>query len=113
MSLIKILTQVLSQYGLPLKIISDNGPPFPLCELKSYFLKHSIQHQIITSLWPQANGEIERFMQQLTKVIRAVYIERKDWVAALHEFIFTYRMTPHSSTKIPSQTLLINLIILT
>ena len=42
MSLIKILTQVFSQYGLPLKIISDNGPPFISCELKSYFLKHSI-----------------------------------------------------------------------
>ena len=47
-SLLKILTQVFSQYGLPLKIISDNGPPFTSCELKSYFLKHSIQHQIYT-----------------------------------------------------------------
>ena len=28
MSLIKILTQVFSQYGFPLKSISDNGPPF-------------------------------------------------------------------------------------
>ena len=50
MSLIKILTQVFSQYGLPLKIISYNGAPFTSCELKSYSLKHSIQHDKITSL---------------------------------------------------------------
>ena len=100
MSLIKILTQVFSQYGLPLKIISDNGPPFTSCELKSYFLKHSIQQQKITPLWPQANDEIKRFMQPLAKFIHAAYIERKDWVAALHEFVLAYRVTPHSSTNI-------------
>ena len=40
-------------------------------------------------------------MQPLTKVICAAYIECKDWVAALHEFVFTYCVTPHSSTNIP------------
>ena len=119
-SLIKILTQVFSQCGLPLKIISDNGPPFTSCELKSCFLKHSIQRQKIMPLWPQANGEMKRFMEPLTKVIRAAYIERKEWVTGLHEFVFAYRVTPHSFTNIspadliiPSQKLLINLTILT
>ena len=45
-------------------------------------------------------------MQPLTKVIRAAYIERKDWVAALHEFVFAYRVTPHSSTNIPPADLM-------
>ena len=39
-------------------------------------------------------------MQPLTKFIRAAYIEHKDWVAALHEFVLAYRVTPHSSTNI-------------
>ena len=104
MSLIKILTQVFSQYGLPLKIISDNGPSFTSCELKCYFLKHSIQK--IMPHWPQANGEIERFMQSFTKVICAAYIERKHWIAAFHEFVFAYRVTPHSSINIPSADLM-------
>ena len=51
-------------------------------------------------LWPQANGETERFTQPLTKVIRAAYIERKDWVTTLNEFVFVYRVTPHFSTNI-------------
>ena len=41
-------------------------------------------------------------MEPLTKVIRAAYIERKEWVTALHEFIFAYRVTLHSSTNIPA-----------
>ena len=45
-------------------------------------------------------------MQPLTKVIRAAYIERKDSVAALHEFVFAYRVTPHSSTNIPQADLM-------
>ena len=77
--------------GLSLKIICDNGLPFPSCELKS---------------WPQANGEIERFMQPLTKVIRAAYNEQKDWVAALHELVFAYRVTPYSSTNVPPADLM-------
>ena len=79
-SLIKILTQVFSQYDLPLKTISDNVSLFTSCELKSHFLKRSIQHQKITPLWPEANGEIKRSIQPLTKVIPTAYIERKHWV---------------------------------
>ena len=109
MSLIKILTQVFSQYGLPLKTISDNVLPFAPCELKSHFLKNSIQHQEITPFWPQTNGEIEHFIQPLTKVIPAAYIEGKDWVVALHEFLFSYRVTLHSSTNIPPDNLMFQL----
>lgn len=106
MPLIKILAQAFSQYGLPLKVISDNGPPFTSCKLKSYFLKHSIQHQTITSLCPQANCEIEHFKQPFTKVISAAYIQCKDWVAAFHDFVFAYRVNPHCSTNIPPADLM-------
>ena len=57
-------------------------------------------------LWPQANGETEHFMQPLTKLIRAAYIERKGWVAVVHEFVFAYRATQHSSTNIPPADLM-------
>ena len=45
-------------------------------------------------------------MQPLTKVIHAPYIERKDWVAAPHEFVFAYRVTSHSSTNMPPADLM-------
>ena len=45
-------------------------------------------------------------MQPLTKDIRATYIERKDWVAALHESVFAYCVTRHSSANIPPADLM-------
>ena len=39
-------------------------------------------------------------------IIRAANIERKDWMAALHEFVFAYHVTPHSSTNIPPADLM-------
>ena len=57
-------------------------------------------------LWPQADGEIKRFIQPLTKVICAAYIERKDSIAALCEFVFVYRVTPHTSINIPPADLM-------
>ena len=55
---------------------------------------------------PQANREIERFMKPMMKVIQSAYIEQNDWENALQEFLFSYRVTPHSSTQIPPANLM-------
>ena len=55
---------------------------------------------------PQANGEIERFMKPMMKVIQSAYIEQKDWENPLQEFSFSYHVTPHSSTQIPAAALM-------
>ena len=100
-NLIKVFHVIFGQYGFPLKIISDDGPPFKSKEIKDYFSKHAIIHHRITPYWPQANGEIERFMKLMMKVIQSAYLEQNDWENALQELLFSYRMTPHSSTQIP------------
>ena len=64
-NLIEVFHVIFGQYGYPRKIISDNGPPFKSKEIKDYFSKHAIIHQRTTPYWPQANGEIERFMKQM------------------------------------------------
>ena len=68
--------------------------------------KHAIIHHQITPYWPQANGEIERFMKPMMKVIQSAYKEQNDWENALQEFLFSYRVTPHSSTQIPPADLM-------
>ena len=100
-NLIKVFHVIFDQYDYPRKIISDNGPPFKSKEIKDYLSKHAIIHHRITPYWPQANGEIERFMKPMMKVIQSAYIEQNDWENALQEFLFSYRVTPHSSTQIP------------
>ena len=99
-NIIKVFHVIFGQYGYPRKIISDNGPPFKLKEIKDYFSKHAIIHYQITPYWPQANRENECFMKPMMKVIQSAYIEQNDWENALQEFLFSYRVTPHSSTQI-------------
>ena len=45
-------------------------------------------------------------MKPMMKVIQSAYIEQNDWENALQEFLFSYRVTPHSSTQIPPANLM-------
>ena len=67
---IKVFHVVFRQYGYPRKIISENGSPFKSKEIKDYFSKHAIIHHRVTPYWPQVNGENERFMKAMMKVIQ-------------------------------------------
>ena len=68
-TLIPFLERMFSRYGIPETIISYNGPP--------YMIQNGITHRKITPLWPQANGEAERFMKPLTKISQTAKIEKK------------------------------------
>jgi hypothetical protein len=46
-----------------------------------------IQHKKITPEHPQANGNAERFMTSLAKVVRVVKEEKRDWRVALNAFV--------------------------
>ena len=76
--LIKVLTKTFSSFGLPTKVISENGPPFFSKAVKDYKTQNGIIHHRITPLWPQANGLVERFNRPLMKAIRAAHIQGKD-----------------------------------
>ena len=56
-----------------------------------------IHHRKITLLWPEANGEAERFMATL---IRASVADNIDWKSQPPTFLRLYRGTPHTSIKI-------------
>ena len=45
-------------------------------------------------------------MQPLSKIIKAAYIERTDWEKSVHQFLYSYRNTPHSVTQLPPAELM-------
>lgn len=106
--LIPILERIFSIYGIPEIIISDNGPPFQSSQLAIYFKQKGINHHRITPLWPRANGQVERFMPNLTKVAQTAIIEKKDWRAEIYRFLAAYRNSPHCTTNIPPSELMFN-----
>ena len=68
-------------------------------------IQNGITHRKIT---PQANGEAERFMKPLTKISQTAKIENKNWKSEVYKFLFAYRSTPHSSTKVAPAELMFN-----
>lgn len=61
-----------------------------------------------TPYWPQANGEIERFNRNLTKVVNVAQAAGSNWKDELFEFLLMYRSTAHATTNISPSELLFN-----
>ena len=101
------LDRILSTFGTPETIRTDNGSPFNGAEFRQYCEQLGIKHRKITPNWPEANGLAERFMRTLGKVIKTANIERKDWKRELYQFLRNYRATPHPATsKSPHEVLM-------
>lgn len=94
------LDVIFSRQGIPKTVKTDNGPPFSSNEFKEYAHNNGFQHRKITPQWPEANGEVERFMATLNKHIRTSVAEDLNWKNQLPHFLRQYRATPHTATKI-------------
>ena len=100
------LDKIFSMFGIPEVVKTDNGPPFNGYEFTKFAEYMGFKHRKITPLWPQANGEAERFMRTIGKIIKAANAERKSWKQEIYTFLRNYRATPHATTnKSPAEIL--------
>jgi hypothetical protein len=95
----KALDNIFGMFGNPVKLISDNGPPFTSYEMEEYCKSRGIYHQMVTPLWPNANGLAEKFIKNLVKVIEISKIENKPISDILPGYLMNYRATPHCTTN--------------
>ena len=58
--IISHLEKIFTVHGLPVTIISDNGPQFRSEEFERYLVDNGILHRKVMPQWVQANGEVER-----------------------------------------------------
>ena len=105
---IPVLDKVFSEWGIPFTIKSDNGPPFQSNKFKDFCDFMGVKHRRITPLWPKANAEAERFMQNIGKVVTTSVMEGKAWKQELFKFLRNYRSAPHPSTDRPPAVLMLN-----
>ena len=56
--------------------------------------------------WLQSNGEVERCNETLLKIVGIPRLQAKDWRKAMADFLFQYRVTPHTVTEISPAELL-------
>lgn len=103
---IEKLRRVFATHGIPKKIVTDNGPSFVSEEFKRFTRENGIKHIFSAPYHPSSNGLAERGVQTVKQALRQMKdgdsIEEK-----LTRFLFTYRITPHSTTGVaPAEMLM-------
>ena len=96
---ILVMDKILSQFGIPTVITSDNGPPYNSEKFKLYAKYVGFEHKKKSPYTPMANGAAENFMKNLERVIETAQEEKLNWRQELHKFLRSYRATPHPMTK--------------
>ena len=104
---IKELRRLFATYGLPERVVSDNGPQFTSAEFAAFMKANGIKHIKCAPYHPSSNGFAERFVQTFKKAISA-----RDGTLPRHQklssFLLTYRTTTHSTTGVSPSKLFLN-----
>jgi RNase H-like domain found in reverse transcriptase/Reverse transcriptase (RNA-dependent DNA polymerase)/Integrase zinc binding domain/Integrase core domain len=99
----EFLEKAFDDEGMPSRIITDNGPPFQGDEFVNWCKSRKIKVTKSTPALPRANGMIERFMQSLSRVLRALKtngnLTTTNAFKAVKLLVFTYNRRPHSVTE--------------
>ncbi len=90
--------KIFATHGIPQEIKTDNGPPFQGEDFRRFAQEKGFSHRRITPLWPEANGQVERFMRNIGKIAKTAHVSRKDWRREIYPFLVNYRDTPHPCT---------------
>ena len=103
---IKWLKQVFSRTGLPVGIITDNGPQFISDEFKSYLASLDVHHYLTPVYYPQENGRVEVFNRTLKHGIQAATAEGISWEEGVERILMSYRHTPAEDNRTPAEKFL-------
>ncbi|XP_064475555.1 uncharacterized protein K02A2.6-like [Ornithodoros turicata] len=72
------LSDIFAVHGMPYDLKTDNGPPFFGKEFAEFLRLNGIRHHRTTPLWTQANGEVERFIRNIKKTVKAACVRGND-----------------------------------
>ena len=91
---------IVIRFGIPHTLISDNGFQFDSKAFRRYCCNLGITNRYSTSAYPRGNGQAEA----VNKVLVSGFKKRLDdakgkWVEELPYVLWTYRTTPHRSTR--------------
>ncbi|CAF4267456.1 unnamed protein product [Rotaria sp. Silwood2] len=91
---------VISKFGTPRCILTDNGTHFTSTMTNELFKQIGTTHLYSTPYHPQTNGQVERYNSTMDAKIAALSnLCKTDWDNQLPFVTFNYNATIHSSTK--------------
>ena len=98
------LRRIFATHGLPLVVVSNNGSSFVGDVFEQFMSKNGIRHIFSAPYHPSSNGQAERMVRTFKESMKC--LQSGDVETKLNRLLFTYRMTPSTSTgKSPAELL--------
>jgi transposase InsO family protein len=94
-------------YSVPRKLVSDRGTAFTSREFSKFMDELNIQHVLIATSYPQANGQVERYNRTIVPLLAKLVEESQvEWDKVLNEAEYLLNNSYNRSIKnIPSRLL--------
>ena len=92
-TVVKFLKEhILSRFGTPRAIISDQGTHFCNKPFEALMSKYGVIHKVATSYHPQTSGQVELANREIKQILeKTVNPDRKDWSLRLVDALWAYR----------------------
>lgn len=91
--------QIITRFGVPYAIVSDNGTQFVADAIKALYKKHNIQMKTASAYYPQGNGQAEASNKSISAELkRRLTNKRGKWVEELPTVLWGYCTTPRRGT---------------
>ena len=104
-AVIEELRTLFAQFGIPETIVTDNGSCFVSAEIEAFFENNGIKHITSAPYHPASNGLAERAVQIVKRGLKK--ITQGSMRSRLAKTLFTYRLTPQTTTGISPGELLL------
>nr|AAX96437.1 retrotransposon protein, putative, unclassified [Oryza sativa Japonica Group]ABA92851.1 retrotransposon protein, putative, unclassified [Oryza sativa Japonica Group] len=101
---IKFIRGIFCRYGVPHRIITDNGSQFISADFQDYCIGLGVKICFASVSHPQSNGQVERangivLQGMKTRVYDRLMSQDKKWVQELPSVLWAVRTTPTTSNK--------------
>ena len=79
------MKSIFARQGIPGSVISDNGPPFDSATFARFARNWEIEHTTSSPGFPQSNGQVERCIQTVKRLLKKAEHAKEDPFLALLE----------------------------
>ena len=98
-STIEELRLLVARWGIPVQIVTDNGPQFASQAFERFTSLNHIKHITTSPYHPATNGLAERFVQTLKQALCSSRKDGRTFQHRLASFLMNYRNARHATTE--------------